>query len=224
MDRQIEKAIVAALEQFENITGKSIAEFQDKVNSVFESEKGFMDKVADLDATFDDEPALENLREVFFDLLMVNFFSEDVHKLADDYLETPEWEEIEEATIDRGTELLNVLLYIQECEDEDIQPDLEDFLKEFLLVDEDEFQDEHRIYEEMISNQILMESSIEEISKVAATLPEDSELKDLFYPIMSFFFETNPEEDDVETVVIYSDDAEFDAPVYSLLIAFNEAD
>jgi hypothetical protein len=46
-------------------------------------------------------------------------------------------------------------LYINECHDEDIKPGLEDFLKEFLLVEEDEFQDEFHIYEDLISNQQL---------------------------------------------------------------------
>lgn len=225
MERQIEKAVAAALGQFEDISGKSVADFQDQISIVFDSDKGFMEKVADLDAAFDDEPSLEHLREIFFDLLMVNFFSEDVHKLEEDYLESPEWDAIENETLDRGTELLNVLLYIQECEDEDIEPELEDFLKEFLLVEEDEFQDEHRIYEDMIANQILMETSIEEISKVSAGLSDESEIKDLFYPVMSFFYNSSPEDDeDVQTVINYSQDPEFDAVVYSLLVAFNEAE
>ena len=48
-----------------------------------------------------------------------------------------------------------------------------------LLVDEDEFQDEHRIYEDVIANQILVDSSYEEIAKVAGNLPEFAELKEL---------------------------------------------
>src|SRR5258708_20859260 len=120
-------------------------------------------------------------------MLMINFFSADVKKLEDDYLETQEWEEIEEQTLERGTELLNLLLYLNECEDEDIEPELEDYLKEFLLVDEDEFQDEHRIYEPVIENQILMEIPLAEISPVAIALPEDSEIQEIFDPMMSFF-------------------------------------
>ena len=48
---------------------------------------------------------LRGLREIFFDLLLINFFSADVKKLEEDYLDTPEWEEIEEQTLDRGTEV-----------------------------------------------------------------------------------------------------------------------
>ena len=129
---------------------------------------------------------------------------------------------IEEETIDRGTELLNVLLYIRECHDEDLEPELEDFLKEFLLVEEDEFQDEHRIYEDIIANQILMEASIEEIAKTSNELDEESELKDLFYPIMAFFYQPEPDKEDMDTFEKNSVDAEFDASVYALLASFNK--
>jgi len=170
---------------------------------------------------FDNHPQVEELREVIFDLLMINFFSADVKKLEDDYLETPEWEAIEEQTLDRGTELLNLLLYLNECEDEGIEPELEDYLKEFLLVDEDEFQDEYRIYEPVIANQILIESPAAEINKVAGTLPEDSEVKELFYPMMCFF--QNPDAGETEKKVI-ADNAvnkSFDMAILEILVSFN---
>lgn len=219
MDKQVEKALSAALQQF---GGKAVSEFKERINTVFNSESDFMDKVALLDEAFDDTPVFESLREVFFDLLMINFFVEDVKKLEEDYLESEEWEDIEEETLDRGTELLNVLLYLRECQDEDIEPELEDFLKEFLLVDEDEFQDEHRIYEDMIANQILMESSVEEIARVSKELPESSELKELFYPVMAFFNQPEPSEDEMATFKKNSADAQFEGSVYGLLTAFNQ--
>jgi len=177
-------------------------------------------KVDDLDDVFDDNPELEELREVFFDLLMINFFSADVKKLEDDYLETPEWEAIEEETLDRGTELLNLLLYLNECADEDIEPELEDYLKEFLLVDEDEFQDEYRIYEPVIANQILIESPVKEINKVAQDLPEDSELKELFYPMMCFFQDTDPSDEAINNIAANAVNAAFDMAVLEILLNF----
>jgi hypothetical protein len=179
-----------------------------------------MSKVGMLDEVFDDYPQLEVLREVFFDLLLINFFSADVKKLEEDYLDTPEWEAIEEETLDRGTELLNLLLYLNECEDEDIEPGLEDYLKEFLLVDEDEFQDEYRIYEPVIAHQVLMESPIAEIAKVANKLPDDSELKELFYPIMCFFHNTEPAEDAKSSIAAGAIEKEFDMAVLEILISF----
>lgn len=222
MDKQIEKAIKASLDKFSELNNSSASDFNKRINDVFNLDAPFMEKVALMDDSFDDEPKFDLFREVFFDLLMINFFADDVKKLEEDYLETKEWEDIEEETIDRGTELLNVLLYIRECHDEDIEPELEDFLKEFLLVEEDEFQDEHRIYEDIIANQILMEGTIEEIAKASNELDAESELKDLFYPIMAFFYEPEPENDDIDDVEKNSVDPEFDGSVYALLTAFNE--
>ena len=154
-------------------------------------------------------------------MLLINFFSEDVKKLEDDYLETKEWEKIEEETLDRGTELLNVLLYLNECADEDIEPELEDYLKEFLLVDEDEFQDEYRIYEPVIENQILIESPVSEIAKVAGKLPDDSELKEVFYPMMCFFQHTDPAEANKQEIAANALNQAFDMTVLEILQAFN---
>jgi hypothetical protein len=112
-------------------------------------------------------------------------------------------------------------LYLKECEDEDITPELSDYLNEFLLVDDDEFQDEHRIYEDVIANQILVESSYQEIAKVADKLP-DSEVKDIFYPMLSFFHEPAPSS--INDYTQYSKQPEFDTALYALLITYNQPD
>src|SRR6201996_9869048 len=200
IDQKVELAITASLEAFSKYSTFNAVPFISVFKEAFASQEDFLTKVDLLDEVFDDYPRLEELREVFFDLLMINFFSQDIKKLEEDYLDSPEWEDIEEQTLDRGTELLNLLLYLNECEDEDIEPELDDYLKEFLLVDDDEFQDEYAIYEPVIANQILMESPVEEIRRVAFRLPEDSELKELFYPMMCFFQNTEPTEADKNNI------------------------
>jgi len=221
IDPKIESAIEAALTAFSSYNDFDAGALIEDFYEVFSSDNDFLTKVDVLDDVFDDNPELEELREVFFDLLMINFFSADVKKLEEDYLETPEWEAIEEETLDRGTELLNLLLYLNECADEDIEPELEDYLKEFLLVDEDEFQDEYRIYEPVIAHQVLMESPVKEISKVAQALPDDSELKELFYPMMCFFQDTNPSDEAVNNIAENAVNAAFDMAVLEILVNFN---
>ncbi|MDN5284813.1 MAG: hypothetical protein JWR38_1087 [Mucilaginibacter sp.] len=222
IDPKIETAFEAALRAFSKYNGFDATKLTNDFGAVFASDEDFLTKVDALDEVFDNNPALESLREVFFDLLMINFFSADVKKLEEDYLDTPEWEDIEEQTLDRGTELLNLLLYLNECEDEDIEPELEDYLKEFLLVDEDEFQDEYRIYEPVIANQILVESPVAEISKVAQGLPEDSELKELFYPMMCFFQNVDPSDEVKTAIAIHALNKEFDMAVLDILVNFQQ--
>jgi hypothetical protein len=219
-DQKISAAITGALAAFSKYDSFNAIALNATFESVFSSDDVFLKKVDLLDEIFNDNPKLEELREVFFDLLLVNFFSEDVKKLEDDYLETPEWERIEEQTLDRGTELLNLLLYLNECEDEDIDPELEDYLKEFLLVDEDEFQDEYRIYEPVIANQILVESPPAQIAKVAGTLPEDSELKELFYPMICFFQNPEPSADELGAYADSAINKSFDMAVLEILVSF----
>src|ERR1700743_811036 len=221
IDPKIGSAVKAGLQAFSQNGNFDATKLTAKFKDVFASDEDFLSKVDLLDAVFDDNPKVETLREVFFDLLLVNFFSADVKKLKEDYLESTEWEEIEEETLDRGTELLNLLLYLNECEDEDIEPGLEDYLKEFLLVDEDEFQDEYRIYEPVIENQILIESSAAEISRGARSLPDDAEIKEIFYPMMCFFHDAATGEYEKDTIAASAIEKDFDMAVLEILISFN---
>jgi len=221
MDNRVKKALIASLNKYAEVSAINVEGFETELLAVFELDVNFLDKVTAFDAVFDSHPKFEELREVFFDLLMVNFFSSDVQKLEDDYLESDEWANIEEETIDRGTELLNLLLYIKECKDEDIEPELGDFLKEFLLVEDDEFQDEFEIYEEMISNQQLAESSVAEICKAVTKLNVSTEMEELFVPFMVFFLDVEGSATTTKELIQYSSNKAFDAASYTLITTIN---
>lgn len=221
MDTKVKNALEAAVNNYakvEQIDGQDILP---GLASAFELDAPFMDKVEAMDAVFDDNQRFEELREYSFDLLMINFFAEDVQKLEEDYLDSEEWEAIEEETLDRGSELLNILLYLKECEDDEVEPSLDDFLKEFLLVEEDEFQDEYRIYEKVIANQILIDSDYNEIAKVAKGLSEDDELVDLFYPLISFFNEQKPNAAQLEEYAQAAPNKALDQALLQLIINYN---
>lgn len=222
MDAKVKKAFDAGIQLYAKVDGIDAAALETALQEAFDKEASFMDKVQALDAAFDDHLRFEQLREIYFDLLMVNFFTEDVQKLEEDYLDSPEWEAIEEETIDRGTELLNMFLYLKECDDDDIEPSLDDYLKEFLLVEEDEFQDEYIIYEKVIANQILVDSTYAEISKVASSLTPEDELKELFYPMMAFFNEPQPSAAQLDEFMEASTDKPLDGAIYQIIVNFNK--
>lgn len=223
MDNHVKAALAASLDKFAVASGNDSAKLKDSLVEVFSKDLGFLEKVEEFDAAFDEYPAFDELREVFFDLLMINFFASDVKKLEEDYLDSEEWVYIEEETIDRGTELLNLLLYINECHDEKIKPELDDFLKEFLLVEEDEFQDEFHIYEDLISNQQLADSSVEDICSHAGMIDLGEEMEELFVPFMVFFHQPKANDEVITELETYSANKEFDIAVYSLIAAFNVA-
>lgn len=225
MDNSIKDALAAtiagfqqgALVQADDISAKEIFE---QLSTVFESEEAFMDKVAMLDKCIDDFPKFDPIREYLFDLLMINFFAADALQLEEDYLESKEWEAIEDQTIDRGTEMLNLLLYIKECKEEGLDPDLDDYLKEFLLVEDDEFQDEHAIYEDIIANQILIDAPYSEIARVQHTLNAQSEIKEWFYPIVSFFASPAYKEEDFSEYLSSAPNKAMDAATLASLLAY----
>jgi hypothetical protein len=222
IDSKVQAAIEASLSTFAAYTPLNAQQLSTQLTQVFSTDNDFLDKVDEMDEIFDEYPQAEALREVFFDLLMINFFSADMRRLDEDYLDSDEWGEIEEETIDRGTELLNLLLYLNECSDEKIEPSLEDYLKEFLLVDEDEFQDEYRIYEPVIANQMLVESTPEEVNRVADELSDEDELQELFYPMICFFQNVKPSPEEIKEVESASDNQDYDASVYRILVSFNQ--
>ncbi|WP_443943787.1 hypothetical protein ACJVDH_12750 [Pedobacter sp. AW1-32] len=221
MDNKIKDALKASIKQYATVASVDATTFQNELIAAFELDLNFLDKLTAFDAVFDSHPDFEELREIFFDVLMVNFFASDVQKLEEDYLESDEWAKIEEDTIERGTELLNLLLYIKECKDEDIEPELGDFLKEFLLVEDDEFQDEFEIYEELISNQHLAESSIEEIAKTSEKLNISQEMEELFVPFMAFFLDVEGSATTVKEINQFSRNKSFDSATYILITSIH---
>lgn len=222
MDNKVKKALEAGIASYAKNENIESNDFLKSLEKSFELDAPFMDKVAAMDAVFDDFQSFEELREVSFDLLMINFFAEDVQKLEEDYLDSEEWEQIEEDTLDRGTELLNIFLYLRECADDEIEADLDDYLKEFLLVEEDEFQDEYRIYEKVIANQILVESDYSEIAKVSKTLTPMEELYELFNPIVAFFYEPTPSDSQLDEFGNHAANKSYETALYQLIVNFNK--
>ena len=75
IDPKIESALKAALTAFSHYNNIDAASLTARFQDVFASDEDFLSKADMMDEVFDDNPNIESLREVFFDLLMVNFFS-----------------------------------------------------------------------------------------------------------------------------------------------------
>jgi hypothetical protein len=139
------------------------------------------------DALLDQYPAFDDLREYLIDLCVLQLLGE-LEEEDDDAFDSPEWLKIEEAAADRGTELLNVLIYTKDCKLNESDPDLEDFLYEFLLADEEDFQDELAIYEPFVKNMDLVQAPLKQLVQ-AGNNQRDNELRELFTPMMLYFRE-----------------------------------
>lgn len=231
MDQHVQESLLAAIAGFQTgITSNLSAGIKlepahsalyHSLIEIFELKLDFMLKLKTMDDYFDSQDEFNDLREFCFDLLMINFFTTDSLRFEEDYLDTSEWQQIEDDTLERGTEMLNVFLYLRECKQEDIEPSLPDYLNEFLLVEDEDFQDEHEIYEDIISNQGLMDTGYAEISAAAKLVPSDAPLKDVFYPILSFFLNPAPDHEELNQFLVESVDKKYENAVfYSLLVYF----
>ncbi len=176
------KALEAMLQNYNPDFSESLF---NNLKPIFTKEGNFLEKVSALDELLNNYKNFGPIHEYIFDLMMVHHLANYIED--EEYLDSEEWLDIEDKTLERGTEMLNILLYISECNDDDVHLNIDDFLYEFLLVDEDEFQDEHRIYEDLIDNQDLVEESPESVLSISSKIDKDSELKDLFTPLMLFF-------------------------------------
>mgnify|MGYP003588831106 FL=1 len=86
MEANIKAAVEAGILNYGKVDGISTApEFLEKIIAVFNTEASYLEKLELLDQSFDDYPLFDELREVYVDLLLMNFFSNDVLKLEDDY-------------------------------------------------------------------------------------------------------------------------------------------
>lgn len=178
--RVVLSSLKALLETYAE--GKNLKNITDECGQIFVELNSFEDKLKALDALVP-KNGYGEIEEVVFDLMLVHFLSAFAHD--EEYFDSEEWIDIEEQTVERGTELLNVYLYINEANDADAEISIGDFLNEFLLTDMDEFQDEFKIYEPLIEND-LEEADFDDLTALKKTLNEESPIKDLFIPMVMF--------------------------------------
>ena len=187
-----------------------------EISAIILTDEDFLQKVKKFDVAIAKHSDYVEVGEYAFDLMMIHHLSNFIED--EDYLDSKEWLDIEDKTIERGTELLNILLYISEVKDDEVEIGIDDFLYEFLLVDEDEFQDEHRIYEDLIVNQDLVEESLENILRISNEILDTSEIKELFTPFILFF--QNPQEK-LMSKEIYNKLKPTERSILGCLLAFN---
>lgn len=213
-----ESAVVASinalLSAYSGNSGASIAEVR---NILTNSQADFLSRSKELDEWISKNQGFEEIADVLFDLLMVQFLSAEMHQ--EDYFDSPEWNEIENKTLDKGSEMLNLYLYLSECRETEVEVTLDDFLHEFLLVGEDEFQDEYRIYESLITNEDLLDADLPTVREVAKTVKPDTGLQDYFVPLVLFFQHAEGVNDSDQLPEGIN---HFEKAILSSLIAYNE--
>lgn len=136
---------------------------------------------------FEANPKFESLSSYMADLLVLSYLLEGMRTKGEEYLDSPEWEKIEDMSSDDGTEWLNFFVYIADCKVNEIEPDIEDYLYNFLLVEEDDQQMEFEIYESLIELQEMVGYETPDILKACASVGEANML-DALLPVFLLYF------------------------------------
>jgi hypothetical protein len=186
---------------------------------IFSQVGDFRKKLSDLDKVMQRFADFLPVTEYIFDFLMLNFIASDSAKMEQNYLESEEWVKIEDETADRGTELLNLLIYISEAKETEVEISLQDFLDEFLLADEELFQDEYFIYESVIKNVNLTEAGIDELIETAKKI-EQEEIKELFLPMMVYFNTATKDDEKMKALKNSDYNRALSLAIYSSILAY----
>lgn len=143
--------------------------------------------VKQLDALVAEDATLRPYTEYFFDLLYVSWLSWQESQGNDDWMDTPEWQRMEEKLAERGTEMLTMLMYLQEVLDSDLKANLDDFLEQFLIDEEMDFQEDLEVYEEVLSNRAWLDLTFAEMVKKTEAIEDETAIPELFTPLFCFF-------------------------------------
>lgn len=126
-------------------------------------------------------------KEYFFDLLYVAWLSVQQEEGNEDWMDTPEWQKMEDKLVERGTEMLSMLMYLQEVRDSGLKATLDDFIDGYLGDDELDFQDDLEVYEEVIANREWLDLTYVEMVRLAEEIEEETAIPELFTPLFCFF-------------------------------------
>lgn len=207
---------------YSSINQETPVNIKEKLGALYVSDEPFLKKIKQLDQLIEEFKLKEDAGELVFDVLLYNFFSEDSQRLGESFFDSKEWEQIEGSIMDRGTEMMNLMLYLSECNDSNIESSLDDYLDEYLTGEEDFDTEEFEVYEAIIKNrEAIVEGDLKTIVEIA-NKNSNSMLFDQLLPIM-VFFETQSEVDEkFETIRLYGSNPSFQNPFLAVLLELNK--
>ncbi len=207
---------------YSSINQETPVNIKEKLGALYVSDEPFLKKIKQLDQLIEEFKLKEDAGELVFDVLLYNFFSEDSQRLGESFFDSKEWEQIEGSIMDRGTEMMNLMLYLSECNDSNIESSLDDYLDEYLTGEEDFDTEEFEVYEAIIKNrEAIVEGDLKTVVEIA-NKNSNSLLFDQLLPIM-VFFETQSEVDEkFETIRLYGSNPSFQNPFLAVLLELNK--
>jgi hypothetical protein len=168
----------------------------------------------------DGHAALKPYAEYLFDLFYISWLSWQEDAGNEDWMDSDEWQRMEDKLAERGTEMLNMMMYLQEVRDTGIKANLDDFIEQYLGDDELDFQDDIEVYEEVIANRNWLDLPYHQMVAQAEAMEDDTAIPELFTPLFCFF--KSPEKAQINLLATLSagGNVKRNLPVVLCLLAF----
>jgi hypothetical protein len=194
MNNSVHHALEGLLYGFTDYNGTGSYEKQlIALQQIIITDKKFEERVANLDAWLDQNPKFEALGDYLFDLLMAQFIRTE--GTSESFFDSKEWDKIEDDYAERGTELLDAITYLDESQEIEVTPSIEDFIFEYLLVENDPDKETLTLYEPLIRHKELVDGILEELVEETAHEKENT-LGPMLQALLVFFSEPK----DVENI------------------------
>jgi hypothetical protein len=160
MNNSVHHALEGLLYGFTDYNGTSSYEKHlIALEQIIITDKKFEERVANLDAWIGQNPNFDALGDYLFDLLMAQFIRTE--GTSETFFDSKEWDKIEDEYADRGTELLDAITYLDESQEIEVEPSIEDFIFEYLLVENDPDKETLILYEPLIRHKELVDGMLE---------------------------------------------------------------
>jgi len=141
--------------------------------------------------------------DFLFDLLILHSFSaEDEGEVGDDRA----WDAFEDACMGKGTDLLQMVHYLDECIEDSVQPEMEDFIESFVVSPDLEDQDNLLAYEEVLESRDLVEAPLQEMIQECRLLAVESAVEPIFTGLFCFLRQGPSAQEFLETLWNFPDD------------------
>jgi hypothetical protein len=194
MNNSVHHALEGLLYGFTDYNGTSSYEKHlIALEQIIITDKKFEERVANLDAWIGQNPNFDALGDYLFDLLMAQFIRTE--GTSETFFDSKEWDKIEDEYADRGTELLDAITYLDESQEIEVEPSIEDFIFEYLLVENDPDKETLILYEPLIRHKELVDGMLEELIEETAHEKENT-LGPMLQALLVFFSEPK----DVENI------------------------
>jgi hypothetical protein len=169
-------------------------------------------------ADFDRKEFLRGSSEDFLvDLLILHSFSaEDAGVVGDDQA----WDAFEDACMGKGTDLLQLVHYLDECLADSVHPEMEDFIESFVISPDLEDQDNLLAYEEVLESRDLVDAPLHEMIQECRLLAVESAVEPIFTVLFCFLRQGPSPQEFLEILWKFPDDLSDVLPALCCLQAY----